>query len=266
MLRSIRSEVRKVATTRIWWILAIILFGYVALVAAGMAALFATITDQAEGQAIPTESIPALVYSVATAIGYVIPLLFGALATTGEFRHQTLTPTFLATPKRSVVLGGKVVTGALFGVVYAVLALAGSVGLGAIVLSATGTDTLLGEGDTWALFGRIVIAMVLWVIIGIGLGVLIPNQVAVIVIVLAFTQFVEPLLRTAAAFWEWTAAVGRFLPGAAGDALVGSSIYTAFTAGTADPLEWWQGGLVLGAYAALFLVAGALTTWRRDVT
>ena len=266
MLRSIRSEVRKVATTRIWWILAIILFGYVALVAAGMAALFATITDQAEGQAIPPEAIPALVYSVATAIGYVIPLLFGALTTTGEFRHQTLTPTFLATPKRSVVLGGKVVTGSLFGVVYAVLALAGSVGLGAIVLSATGTDTLLGESDTWALFGRIIIAMVLWVIIGIGLGVLIPNQVAVIVIVLAFTQFVEPLLRTAAAFWEWTAAVGRFLPGAAGDALVGSSIYTAFTAGAADPLEWWQGGLVLGGYAALFLIAGALTTWRRDVT
>jgi hypothetical protein len=265
MLRSIRSEFRKVATTRIWWILAIILFGYVGLVAAGMAALFATITDQS-GEAIPTETIPALVYSVTTAIGYVIPLLFGALATTGEFRHQTLTPTFLATPRRSVVLGSKVVTGAAYGAVYAVIGLVAAVGLGALVLSLTGIDTLLGESDTWALIGRIVLAMMLWAIIGVGLGVLIPNQVAVIVIVLAFTQFLEPLLRTAAAFWEWTAAIGRFLPGAAGDALVGSSIYTAFAAGTTDPLEWWQGGLVLGGYAALFLIMGSLTTWRRDVT
>ena len=109
--------------------------------------------------------------------------------------------------------------------------------------------------------------MALWSIIGVALGVLIPNQVAVIVIVLAFTQFVEPLLRAASAFWEWTAELGRFLPGAAGDALVGSSIYTAFTGAVAvDPLEWWQGGLVLAGYAAVFLVAGALTTWRRDVT
>jgi len=159
-----------------------------------------------------------------------------------------------------------VIAGGLFGILYAALALAGSVGLGALVLSLTGTDTLLGETDTWALIGRIILAMVLWVIIGVGLGVLVPNQVAVIVIVLAFTQFLEPLLRSAAAFWEWTAAVGRFLPGAAGDALVGSSVFTAFAGGAVDPLEWWQGGLVLGGYAALFLVAGALTTWRRDVT
>ncbi|AYF98757.1 ABC transporter permease [Protaetiibacter intestinalis] len=270
MLRSIHSEIRKVLTTRIWWILALILFGYIALVAAGMAALFAFASDQLTeqgGQGIPEEGIPPLIYSLTTAFGYVFPVLFGALATTGEFRHQTLTPTFLATPRRSTVLGGKVVTAVVFGVVYAVVGSLGAVGLGGIVIAATGHDPLLGASDTWALLGRVVIAMVLWAVIGVGLGVLVPNQVAVIVIVLAFTQFVEPLLRTAAAFWEWSAAVGRFLPGAAGDALVGSSIFSALTGGSAvQPLEWWQGGLVLAGYAALFLVAGAATTWRRDVT
>jgi len=268
MLRSMRSEVLKVTTTRIWWILAIILFGYVGLVSAGLAAAFSADipVDGGSGPALPHEMVPPLVYSLATAVGYVFPLLFGALATTSEFRHQTLTPTFLATPRRSVVLGGKVTVGLGWGALYGVIGVIASAGLGALVLSVMGVDTLLGSSDTWALIGRMVLAMALWAVIGVTLGVLIPNQVAVIVIVLAFTQFVEPLLRFASAFLDWTESIGRFLPGAASDALVGSSIYTAFAGGATDPLEWWQGGLVLGAYAALFLVAGALTTWRRDVT
>ncbi|MBN9141642.1 MAG: ABC transporter permease [Micrococcales bacterium] len=267
MLRSLRSELLKISTTRIWWILAAILFGYVGLTAAGMAALFTTIRQQPEGQLITAEMVPPLVYSVATAVGYVFPLLFGALATTTEFRHQTLTPTFLATPRRSAVLGGKVIAGAVWGVVYAVVGLLAAVGLGALVLAATGQETLLGDSDVWALLGRIVLAMMLWAMIGVAFGVLVSNQVAVIVIVLAFTQFVEPLLRLASSFWEWSARIGGYLPGAASDALVGSSIFTAFSgAATADSLEWWQGGLVLGGYAALFLVIGGLTTWRRDVT
>ena len=87
-------------------------------------------------------------------------------------------------------------------------------------------------------------------------------------IVLAFTQFVEPILRCGTAFWEWTAQLGRFLPGAASDALVGSSIFTALGTGRAPSIRS-NGGRVdwcSPAYAAVFLVAGALTTWRRDVT
>jgi hypothetical protein len=130
-----------------------------------------------------------------------------------------------------------------------------------------GVDPGLDSADNWALIARALLAMALWAVVGVGLGVLLPNQVAVIVSVLAFTQFLEPLLRLASSFWEWTAAVGRFLPGAATDALVGSSIYSLAAAGGAtDVLEWWQGGLVLGGYAVLFIGIGALTTWRRDVT
>jgi ABC-2 type transport system permease protein len=266
MLRSIRSEFLKITTTRIWWILALILFGYVGAMAAAISALSGAIMNDPDAPPMPPELFPPLVYSLVTALGYVIPLLFGALAATSEFRHQTLTPTFLATPRRSVVLVGKLTVGAIWGVVYAVVGLLASVGLGGAILAATGSDTLLDDPDTWALIGRIVLAMALWSIIGVALGVLIPNQIAAVILVLAFTQFVEPILRFASAFWEWTATLGRFLPGAASDALVGSSFYSTFTGGTSDPLEWWQGGLVLAGYAAVFLVAGALTTWRRDVT
>jgi hypothetical protein len=266
MLRSLRSELLKISTTRTWWILALILFVWVGVTAAGIAALGGVLIEESQGM-FGEESIPPLVYSVATATGYVFPLLFGALSSTSEFRHQTLTPTFLATPRRGRVLVGKVGAGLIWGAIFGAVALLATVGIGALVLQIVGVDAALDASDTWALVGRALLAMALWGVIGTGLGVLMPNQVAVIVSVLAFTQFLEPLLRLAASFWEWTAAVGKFLPGAATDALVGSSIYSlAAAGGVSDALEWWQGGLVLGGYAAVFIAIGALTTWRRDVT
>lgn len=266
-MRTLHSELLKLLTTRTWWVLALILFVWISVNATAIAALGGVLVDETQGM-IGDEAIPSLVFSVVTATGYVFPLLFGALASTSEFRHETLTPTFLATPRRGVVLGGKVGAGLLGGVVFGVVGLLASVGIGSLVMQLVGVDPGLDSADNWALIGRALIAMALWAVIGVGLGVLIPNQVAVIVSVLAFTQFLEPLLRMGASFWEWSASLGRFFPGAATDALVGSSIYSlALTGGGAtDALEWWQGGLVLGGYAVAFLGLGALTTWRRDVT
>lgn len=268
-MNAIRAELAKLLTTKVWWILAIVLFVYVAFTATILAFAFSIGASSADPAApqIPADALPPIVYSIAHSVGYVFPLLLGTLAVTGEFRHQTLTPTFLATPKRGRVLAAKLVVMALFGALYGVVAVAAAVGPGAAVLSMEGV-TALDDSDTWLMFARIVLAMALWAIIGVGVGALIPNQVAAIVVVLAFTQFVEPILRTVAAFVEWAAEVGNYLPGAAGDTLAGASIFTAMgmAAGDASPLEWWHGGLVLLAYALLATVVGYLVSWRRDVT
>ena len=196
---------------------------------------------------------------------YVFPVLLGALATTGEFRHQTLTPTFLANPRRVTVLGAKSVSMLIAGAALGVVGLLASMGVGALVLNSFGVDPALADADTWALVGRSILAMALWAAIGVGLGVLVPSQVASIVIVLAFTQFVEPLLRLASSFIEVTANIGKFLPGAASDALVGASFFTIASPASAV-LDWWQGGLVLLAYAVVATVAGYFTSWKKDVT
>lgn len=273
-LRSVTAEFAKVFTTRLWWILAIVLFCYIALLAGGLAALFAGIQTgvispdavNAGGAATSFGSLPPLIYSFASSVGYVFPVLLGALATTGEFRHQTLTPTFLATPRRGVVLGAKTITLILIGAGFGIIALAASVGIGGGVLSAFGVDALLLDQETWLLAARTLLAMGLWAAIGVGLGVLVPNQVASIVIVLAFTQFVEPLLRLAASFLEVTAKIGNFLPGAASDALVGASIFTVANPAATAPLDWWQGGLVLLGYALVATVIGYALSWKKDVT
>lgn len=272
MIRALHSEMLKLLTTRLWWVLLLILVGYVGFTAALLAGLFGALGDQLGSQpgapVITDATLPPLVYSSVTAIGYVFPLILGALAVTSEFRYQTLTPTFLAEPRRPVVFLAKAVVllgvGALFGVAGLVV----TIGLGAPILGATGVDPALGSGYTWALAARAVLAMALWAVIGVGLGTLIPNQVASIVVVLAFTQFVEPILRLGTSIWDWTAEVGKYLPGAASDALVGASVFTGLGLGTTSvqTLEWWQGGLVVAGYAVLVSAIGLATTWRRDVT
>jgi ABC-2 type transport system permease protein len=272
---ALRAEIAKLATTRMWLILALVLFGYIALLAGGLAALFGGLDSGAIGPDAagnrggqgtpPLGSLPPLIYSFASSVGYVFPVLLGALATTGEFRHQTLTPTFLATPRRGLVLGAKTATLFSAGAIFGAIALLASVGMGALVLAAFGVDPLLDDSDTWAQLGRSVLAMALWATIGVGLGVLVPSQVASIVIVLAFTQFIEPLLRFASMFTEITAGIGRFLPGAASDALVGASFFT-IASPASSILEWWQGGLVLLAYAVVATIGGYFVSWKRDVT
>lgn len=266
LLNVTRSELTKVTTTAMWWILALVLFVYIGATAAGLAAAFGA--ELPGGPPTGDDGgLPALVYSLATALGYVFPLLIGTLMVTAEFRHATLTPTFLATPRRGLALSGKAFAGVVMGVVYGLVALASSVIPGAAILAATGVDPALGDTDTWALLGRMLVAYVLWVLIGIGIGTLLRNQVAAIVVVIAFTQFVEPIVRTLAGIVDVLGDLAPFLPGAASDGLVGASLYTSIAGATGGgtELEWWASGLVLAGYALVLLVAGFLASWRRDV-
>ncbi|MFV0319719.1 MAG: ABC transporter permease [Microbacterium sp.] len=268
-----RAEFTKTFSTAGWWILAIVLVVYVGSTAAGLGAALAYAVSSGDTAATGMQGIDASVvggvtYSLSASIGYVFPLLIGTLMVTTEFRHKTLTPTFLATPRRGTVLWAKVIIGIVVGALFAVLSLIATVGPGAAFLAGFGIETGLGSSDTWAMFGRIGLALILWTIVGLGVGSLVRNQVAAIVIVLAFTQFIEPVARVAANFVDGLGGVTNYLPGAASDALVGFSIFSTVggTGGAATPVEWWVGGLVLAGYAAVLLVLGQLFSWRRDVS
>lgn len=275
--RAIASELVKVFSLKAWWLLGLVLVIYIAVTAAGLAFFLSDLGAQlgAAGPGAPDLDpvvTANLVYSSVTAVGLVIPLLFGALLATTEYRHRTLTPTVLAQPRRGIVLAAKAVVALLMGALYGVLGLLGSVGVGAPVLAAVGEQTALDEPDVLGVLVRTIIATALWSLLGLGLGALLTSQIAAIVIVLAFTQFVEPILRLVAGVSETTAAIARFLPGAATDALVGAGILSSLGAldpsvpqASADALLWWQGGLVLGGLAAALVLAAALTTLRRDV-
>ncbi|OYX59405.1 MAG: hypothetical protein B7Y93_00140 [Micrococcales bacterium 32-70-13] len=277
--RATAAELAKVFSLKSWWLLGLIMVAYVGMTAAGLAFFVSDLGAQLAGAgtgapapALDPVDTANLVYSSVTAVGLVIPLLFGALLATTEYRHGTLTPTVLAQPRRGIVLTAKAIVAALMGALYGVLGLIGSVGLGAPVLAALGEDPALGEPEVIGVLLRTLVATALWSLLGLGLGALLTSQIAAIVIVLAFTQFVEPILRLVASVWEWSASLGRFLPGSATDALVGAGILSSLGAldpsapsAPVDALLWWQGGLVLAALAGGLLLAAALTTQRRDV-
>jgi ABC-2 type transport system permease protein len=265
LVGSIRSEFIKLLSTRLWWILALILAIYAAFTAALLGAAFGGLLTADSDVPVGLPDIHEPIYASAVTIGYVFPVILGTFCVTGEVRHQTLTPTFLATPRRGLVLTAKVIAAFVFGLIYGVIAFIGSIGGGAPLLALGDTSTALESQDTWMLVARGILAMGLWALVGVGIGSLIPNQIAAIVIIIAFTQFVEPTIRTVGAIVDWLSDIVKFLPGAASDALVGASIFSAMGGG-GDLLEWWQGGLILAAIALAISLLGGLTAFRRDIT
>ncbi|QAB16747.1 ABC transporter permease [Leucobacter muris] len=276
MVRSLSSEWRKVLATKMWWILAIVIAAYSAMIASMFAFMFGAMGDALAGAGPGAPELPAqdaanMVYSSVSTFGYVVPLLLGALAATGELRHRTLGLTFTLEPRRGLVLLSKTLVLVVFGVALGAAGLLGAVGAGAGVTAATGGDPMLGSPESWAVIGRVLAALGIWAIIGFGIGVLVRSQAIAIVIALVFTQFVEPLLRTGAQFWEWSAQVAKFLPGAATDSFVGASVMSSLS--SLDPsapqgssaLGIWAGLAVLVAYAAVSIAAGWALRWRRDV-
>ncbi|WP_244303171.1 hypothetical protein [Leucobacter coleopterorum] len=190
---------------------------------------------------------------------------------TGEIRHRTLGLTFMLEPKRGVVLASKSLVLFGIGLVVGLTGLLGAVGAGAPVLQATGGDARLGSSESWLLLLRVLFSIAIWAIIGFGVGILVRNQAFAIVIALVFTQFLEPVLRLGAQFWDWSAQVAKFLPGAATDAFVGASVMNDLSLldptmpSSSEGLGIWTGLAVLLAYAVVAVFAGWLFRWRKDV-
>src|SRR5947209_19626403 len=118
MANLLRSEFRKIRSTRMWWGLTLggagIVMVYVAVIT------FTAGNTGAGSNALHSLSDPGsvrLVYGVPFLVGYLMPLVMGILLIGGEYRHRTITPTFLATPKRGRVLAAKTVAAAASGLV-----------------------------------------------------------------------------------------------------------------------------------------------------
>lgn len=263
MTTLVGTEVLKLRTTRSWWGMAI---GLV-LFALAFTALTAALVGQTFEGAPPSPGPedPAVARSVYTAGfvngGYLFTLVLGVLAISGEYRHQTITPTFLATPRRTSVVVAKALAVAAFGLLYAVIALVVSVATAAVVFSLRGFEVdVLGDGVPRAL-ALAVLGFSVWGLVGLGLGVMLRNQIIAILVGIGFAFIIEPILGFVATTVEWGPDVARFLPSQASLAIVEGSV-----AGTeTNLLAWWAGALVLLAYGLLFAGIGLALTLRRDV-
>jgi ABC-2 type transport system permease protein len=211
------------------------------------------------GFGLPAESVAGtpeqlMVFGRGEFLGALFAALLGAMSITSEVRHGTIRPTFLATPRRGRVVAAKVLASTLVGAGFGLAASALAAGVGTAVLRGRGIEVELDGGDYALLLAGGTAAAALWAAIGVGLGALVRDQVPTLVGICAWLLFVEGLLVGDVAD---IAEVGRFAPGALGEALSGQDPDTL--------LEPTLGALLLAVYAAAFAAAGSLATTRRDV-
>jgi len=266
MARAIRAELRKFFSTRLWWGMAIGLF----LASAAFALLFGVLltSDAAAGgtaAGMPTGDevqVANSVYTGGLSVGYLLMLTIGVIQIGSEYRHHTITSTFLAVPRRAAAMGAKVVALLAIGIGYGVVSLLGSVSVGAIVLSLRG-ESAFPSGEVVRTIALSLLVLGLWALIGLGVGILIPNQVAALLIGVGVAWIVEPLLGLAIKAWDFGREhVAPFLPSEATNAIV-----NAVQASPDDVrLDWWAAALALAAWAAVLAGVGSLLTVRRDVS
>jgi len=247
----VRAELRKLTTTRLWlWMLVL-----------GLAMTGAT-TSAAIGFAEPgplglqTAAGQRTVFAQATATLVVVGIL-GIVAVTGEFAHQTATPTFLATPRRGRVVAAKLLTYAAAGLGYAAACTLVVLAVSLPWLAAKNVDVVVSGSDLARTLGGVAIEVALYAVLGVGVGCLMRNQIAAIVGFVVYIFVVGPILSGVAA----TSEVAQYLPYQAGNALgrLTSSVDAAMLGQVA-------GGLMLLAWALAFAALGTRVAVRRDVT
>lgn len=258
----VRAELRKITSTRLWWGLLVGAVVYTLISAAANAAL----AGSEPGPGAPAtaaldtaEAIRTVYASSAFQGAYIFAMILGITGMTGEYRYQTITPTFLATPRRPRVVLGKMVAHLLVGIGYGVAAFLGALVVGGAIIFARGYDLGLGVERLWPAIGLAVVAVGLWTLLGIGIGTLIRNQVAAVLVAVFVTFLVEPL-ATFILSSNGVDDLVKWLPTNASTAL--TSPGDSFV----EYLPWWGGGLVLLGYAALLTGIGMLLTTRRDIS
>ncbi len=279
MIGAISSEIRKVFTTRLWWGMALGMAFLAALVSMGFAALVgntaATGGDSAQGNpfAKMTVGTAQLIYNagLVQSLTTLIPLALGTLLITSEYRHKTISSTFLSTPNRWVVMATKMVAVAVIGAVYAVVHAAASIsGATPILAWVKHEPTFLNDAEVWKSLGIGIIAFVVWTLFGFGIGMLIRNQIAAVMVGVGLAFVVQIALNIIFSVKEWYSAM-KWIPGnltsnmlITSNPVEGQQVDQAQLAQYWD--HWWQAALVLLLYAAALAVGGAFLTTRRDVT
>lgn len=213
-----------------------------------------------------------------------LALVLGILVVTGEYRHKTVTPTFLAEPRRDRVVAAKLGVGFGAGLGLGVVTMLTGLVMGFVLIAAGVHSCLTPHGvqqgmsqaqcsassgiyyvanahdmwhDWWQIAPGLVLGTGLFALYGIGVGALLKNQVVAIVAALGFSLVVEGIVGSV------LPTVAEYLPSQAATALENAK---ATVGESGSLLPWWGGAIMVLVYAVGLTVLGVLTTMRSDVT
>lgn len=297
-MRLIRSEFMKIRTTNVWWLFGIGIFVFTAIALLFWLSIGYQDLQNAENSSgafvpppasadVPPEQVEEMrrqweyqndltrvlhnvasqAYTAGQYFGVLFVMLLGAVLFTNEFFHQTATATFLTTPQRVKVILAKFATAALAAMFFWVVTTAINLTAGTIFLTSQGYGTQLGEWPVQRAILMNGLAFGLWGVLGVGLGVLIRNQIGTVVtgtvayiigtqaVTLVFGLIQQFLIKE-----DWVLKAAVIWPSVASQVMVTSEPMFGLTA------EWWVGALVLVGYGLVFGAIGTLITRRRDIS
>jgi ABC-2 type transport system permease protein len=260
----LRAELRKITTTRLWWVVLVCIL----VLGGGYAALPATVAAlhaRPAGSASPFDDpgIVRSIYNGGNTLSRILVMVVGIAAMGTEYRHQTLAATYLATPRRARVLLGKAGSLLLFGLLYGLANVCAGLVVAVPFILLNSGSFFLDRPETWRSLVLGVISLALWTMIGMGIGILIKNMLVAMLVGIGFAYLVEPLLSLIFFFRKWEVPL-NLMPSGATNAMLGITSPVLFAAN--DPFAWWQGGLVLTGWCLLPVVIGVAWAVRRDVS
>jgi ABC-2 type transport system permease protein len=259
----IRAEWLKMRTTAVPWVLT----GIALLVNALL--ILTLFLDRGQDNGGGGGSLPSSGYTVphteqqlrnlvgAGFPAYLLALLLGVLCVTTEFRHKTVTTSFLVTPRRPEFVGAKLITSALMGAALAVVMLVATVIGGGLTLAIRGGSFNDLIHQVPAVAPGMILVFALFAVLGVGVGSVLTNQVAAIMVVLGWFVILESILVGLVHGAE------RWVPTGAAAA---ASRLSRGQGARFGLFNWWEGTLLMLFYGLAFAAIGSIILAQRDIT
>ncbi|HET6496659.1 MAG TPA: ABC transporter permease [Thermoleophilia bacterium] len=196
-------------------------------------------------------------FNVAASLVPYVVLVFGILGMTNEYRHGTITYTYVATPRRGRVMIAKLVVYALVGAAMMLVAIVLVQLTARMGLQVRGIGYQSPEGMTLADPARQVVVAGLMTAFGVSLGALLRAQVPTVAGVLIWAFAVESIIAMV------RPKIGVWLPFTVFNQVIGGNIGGAESS---SGLERPEAFLVSVVYIGIVSVAAVLISMSRDVT
>jgi ABC-type transport system involved in multi-copper enzyme maturation permease subunit len=259
MTRLVRIELLKIRTTGLVYSLL--------ATAAGLTALDAVLraSRSGNGRIAPLDTVDGF-RMVLTVIGFALLMatVFGVGISSGEFRHETATGTYLATPDRRRVMFAKLGAAALVGPAFGLVGFAVAAGVDFSFVASKGDHVALGVGTILSDGAGTLLGAGLLAALGAALGTLVRGQMGAVVGALVWGFIVESVV---AGFFN---VLGPYLPFTAATTLAGAPLggggFGYQGSSSASPLPFFAAAALVAGIAALIAMIADRTTLWKDVT
>jgi ABC-2 type transport system permease protein len=181
----------------------------------------------------------------AAAAAVILVLMLGVTVTAGEYRHGTITATFLVSPRRERVLLAKLVAAILLGLAFAAAGVVVNLVVGWLALEVKDAGVSPFDGSVREILGATLIGCALWSALGAAIGAVTRNQVTAIVAAVIWFLIAEPLVGTLLDQY------GDYLPGAALGAIFDGHDGLSRAGGILASLAWIAAIGAVGAFLAV---------------